>query len=85
MAVHSSKRCKTCKYRAPEEEHNGCDFFLITGQRRGYTVQNCARYEKGPRVSMRKSMKTMIMRECEECKTSGKTRVCIEHKERRLK
>ena len=51
---HSNPKCKTCRYRAAEQDMNGCDFFLITGKMRGCSVAKCNRYEKGAKTSLRK-------------------------------
>lgn len=47
-----NKKCKTCKFRASDTAANDCDYFLITSQRRGCSVEKCDKYEKGPRVGL---------------------------------
>ena len=49
-----ARKCKTCTYRAAEQEFNNCDYFLITGHMRGCPATDCHRYEKGDRISLRK-------------------------------
>lgn len=46
--IKRRKRCGTCKYRGCNE--NGCDYIYITGHRRGSSVEECSRYEKGKRI-----------------------------------
>ena len=48
------KKCKTCKYRAGQQAHNGCDYYFITGELRGGTAVECKVYEKGKRIKTRK-------------------------------
>jgi hypothetical protein len=47
---HSNPKCKTCKYRAAEQDLHGCDYNLITGLSRGCSVRECNKYEKGKKI-----------------------------------
>ena len=50
MAYHSDKKCRKCKYRASENQANGCDYFFITGKLRGGNAKNCIHFEKGAKI-----------------------------------
>ena len=60
--THSNRKCRTCKYRAYEYSVNGCDYTLITGHSRGCSVKDCDRYEKGPKIKIKKEI-TIVRRE----------------------
>lgn len=53
--MHNSDRhlCKSCIYRMHRSDRietgGHCDYIEIAGQSRGCTVENCDKYEKGPR------------------------------------
>ena len=44
--------CKSCKYSCAINAGTMvvCDFFLVTGSRRGCKVGECDKYEKGKRI-----------------------------------
>lgn len=44
-------KCKTCRWRASDEKR-GCNYMVITGQRRGCSASKCNKYEKGPKEKM---------------------------------
>ena len=46
------KKCSTCKFRASGNSANGCDYYFIHKKRRGCPVDNCDKYEKGPRMGI---------------------------------
>lgn len=46
--------CKGCKWRSTTGSYSICDFFGQTGELRGCPVENCTRYEKGPRKDKHK-------------------------------
>lgn len=50
--MYYHEKCKTCIYRAAVQDKNGCDFYLITGQRRGCPADNCNRYEEGEKIKL---------------------------------
>lgn len=51
----SSKKCKTCKYRAPQSEMYGCDYIFIMGHSRGCDPgDTCNVYENGDRIESKK-------------------------------
>lgn len=54
------EKCKTCIYRAALREKNGCDFYLITGQRRGCSPDDCFRYEEGEKVQLKGKIRAEI-------------------------
>ena len=56
MAIHSSKKCKKCKYRAGEQANHGCDYFCITGKLRGGTASECTKFEKGAKIKCEKTI-----------------------------
>lgn len=45
----TNKKCKTCKYRGKADQFIGCEFILHFGRSRGCSVEECDKYEKGPR------------------------------------
>lgn len=50
----SSKKCKTCKYRASQSEVYGCDYIFIMGCSRGCDPgDECNVYEKGDRIDLK--------------------------------
>lgn len=44
------QQCKTCIYRA--YQGRGCDYILITGERRGCSPEKCDKYTKGKKKKM---------------------------------
>lgn len=56
----SSKKCKTCKYRAGYSSVNGCDYIFITGHSRNCDPgDKCIKYERGKKIDYR-NMKYQI-------------------------
>ena len=52
----SSKKCKTCKYRASEFAMNRCDYIFIVGHSRGWDRgDKCNVYKRGNRISYNQS------------------------------
>ncbi len=49
-AAKKRQRCKTCIYRA--YQGRGCDYILITGERRGCKPEECDKYVKGKKKRM---------------------------------
>lgn len=49
-AAKKRQRCKTCIYRA--YHGRGCDYILITGERRGCKPEECDKYVKGKKKKM---------------------------------
>lgn len=47
------QKCKTCIYRATDNAQNNCDFIAHTGKSRGCAVEDCDKYEKGPRMKLK--------------------------------
>ncbi len=43
------KLCRTCIYRGRPHK-NGCDYIDHTGKRRGCSVDDCDKYERGERL-----------------------------------
>lgn len=56
----SNVKCKTCQYRAAEQASNGCDFYLITGELRGCSVEDCNKYEEGEKIQLKGEIKAEI-------------------------
>lgn len=48
--VRPRKQCKTCIYKT--RQGRGCDYILITGQRRGCSAENCDKYTRGKKKRM---------------------------------
>ena len=51
-----ARKCRFCKFRAAKTDVNRCDYILITGHRRGCSVKDCDKYEKGERLPIRKEI-----------------------------
>ena len=54
-------KCKTCQYRAAVSDDNGCDYYLITNQRRGCSVEECDKYEPGEKIKLHTKMKAELI------------------------
>ena len=58
--MSKNPKCKFCQYRAGVQDANGCDYYLITGQRRGCSVEDCDRGIEGPKITLKGKMKAEI-------------------------
>lgn len=57
----SNERCKTCQYRAAEQDANGCDYFLITNKLRMCSVEYCDKYVKGKKIQLKTKFKAEVV------------------------
>lgn len=60
MRSTANEKCKTCQYRAAEQDANNCDYYLITNKRRGCPADNCDKYVKGPKIRLCNHMEAEI-------------------------
>ena len=51
---------KDCKYRAPEQSVNTCDYRLITGHGRGCPIEDCTLYAPGEREKVNRTTTGII-------------------------
>lgn len=56
MTAEESGRCKTCKYRTTVSGTTVCYYCGFTGIRRGCSVKDCNKYEKGRYTVKQKGM-----------------------------
>ena len=83
IAVWWRKQCRKCKYRAETKSgtltDGTCDYIVITRHSRGCEMQNCKRFEEGPRLTVRKSaygQKKIIARKPPEMSNVKLSRRC---------
>ena len=56
------EKCKKCRYRAAKSAENGCDYYLITGKRRGCSIEECQRHlEEGEKIQLKTKMKAEVV------------------------
>lgn len=63
----TKKKCPSCIYRGDAQGKNGCDYILITGHRRGCSVDECIKYEKGKRKQSKKEEEVVQVQPDKPC------------------
>lgn len=58
ISPNDMRNCKhkDCKYRGSIDHQTCCEYILVTGHKRGCTIADCDKYEKGRRRRVRKQI-----------------------------
>ena len=56
-----NEKCKTCQYRGAATGMTGCDYYLITGKRRGCSVEKCDKHIKGEKIQLKTTFKSEVV------------------------